>query len=72
VVTAALIDGQEVLAANTTPFLRRYDTTPLTWTIIHKAGVYCVFVLAARLIGTAGPRCGMARSSRHAIVADFA
>jgi hypothetical protein len=50
VVAAALIDGQAVLDANTTPFLRRYDTTPLTWTIIHQTGVDCVFVLAARLV----------------------
>jgi hypothetical protein len=50
VVTAALIVGKAVLAANTIPFSRCYDTMPLAWTIIYKAGVYCVFVLAARLI----------------------
>jgi hypothetical protein len=41
VVAVALIDGQAVLDAN---------TTPLTWTIIHQTGVDCVFVLAARLV----------------------
>lgn len=50
VVTAALIVGKAVLVANATPFLRRYDTMPLAWTIIYKAGVYCVFVFAARVI----------------------
>jgi hypothetical protein len=49
-VTAALIVGKAVLVANATPFLRRYDTMPLAWTIIYKAGVYCVFVFAARVI----------------------
>jgi hypothetical protein len=49
-VAAALIVGKAVLVANATPFLRRYDTMPLAWTIIYKAGVYCVFVFAARLI----------------------
>jgi hypothetical protein len=50
VVTAALIVGKAVLVANATPFLRRYDTMPLAWTILYKAGVYCVFVLVARVV----------------------
>ena len=50
VVAAALIVGKAVLVANATPFLRRYDTMPLAWTIIYKASVYCVFVFAARVI----------------------
>jgi hypothetical protein len=50
VVTAALIVGKAVLVANATPFLRRYDTMPLAWTILYKAGVYCLFVFAARVI----------------------
>lgn len=49
-VTAALVVGKAVLVANATPFLRRYDTMPLAWTIIYKAGMYCVFVFAARVI----------------------
>jgi hypothetical protein len=39
VVTARLIVGIAVPAANTTPFLCRYGTMPLAWTIIYKAGV---------------------------------
>ncbi len=50
VVTAALIVGKAVLVANATPFLRRYDTMPLAWTILYKAGVYCLFVFAVRVI----------------------
>ena len=49
-ITAALIVGKAVLVANATPFLRRYDTMPLAWTIIYKAGVYCLFVFAVRVI----------------------
>ena len=49
-VTAALVVGKAVLVANATPFLRRYDTMPLAWTILYKAGVYCAFVFVARVI----------------------
>jgi len=50
--TAALVVGKAVLVANATPFLRRYDTAPLAWSILYKAVVYCVFVFFARLIET--------------------
>ena len=49
-ITGALVVGKAVLVANATPFLRRYDTVPLAWSILYKAGIYCVFVLIARLI----------------------
>lgn len=49
-VTAALVVGKAVLVANATPFLRRYDTMPLAWTILYKAGVYCAFVFVARVV----------------------
>lgn len=52
-ITGALVVGKAVLVANATPFLRRYDTRPLAWTIVYKAAVYCVFVFVARLIETA-------------------
>lgn len=48
--TAALVVGKAVLVANATPFLRRYDTQPLAFSILYKAVVYCVFVFFARLI----------------------
>jgi hypothetical protein len=48
--TAALVVGKAVLVANATPFLRRYDTRPLAWSILYKAALYCVFVFFARLI----------------------
>ena len=50
--TAALVVGKAVLVANATPFLRRYDTAPLAWSILYKAAVYCIFVFFARLIET--------------------
>ena len=49
-ITMSLVVGKAVLVANATPFLRRYDTRPLAWSILYKAVVYCVFVLLARLI----------------------
>ena len=49
-ITSALVVGKAVLVANATPFLRRYDTVPLAWSILYKAVVYCVFVFLARLI----------------------
>ena len=49
-ITLALVVGKAVLVANATPFLRRYDTRPLAWSILYKAAVYCVFVFLARLI----------------------
>jgi hypothetical protein len=49
-ITAALVVGKAVLVANATPFLRRYDTRPLAWSILYKAVVYCVFVFLARVI----------------------
>src|SRR5271157_3787900 len=48
--TAALVVGKAVLVANATPFLKRYDTAPLAWSILYKAAVYCAFVFLARLI----------------------
>ncbi len=50
--TAALVVGKAVLVANATPFLKRYDTAPLAWSILYKAAVYCVLVFFARLIET--------------------
>jgi hypothetical protein len=49
-IVGALVVGKAVLVANATPFLRRYDTVPLAWSILYKAVVYCVFVFLARLI----------------------
>jgi hypothetical protein len=49
-ITAAMVVGKAVLVANATPFLRRYDTVPLAWSILYKAVVYCVFVFLARVI----------------------
>ena len=49
-ITGALVVGKAALVANATPFLRRYDTVPLAWSILYKAVVYCVFVFLARLI----------------------
>lgn len=49
-ITGALVVGKAVLVANATPFLRRYDTVPLAWSILYKAVMYCVFVFLARLI----------------------
>ena len=49
-ITMALVVGKAVLVANATPFLRRYDTRPLAWSILYKTVVYCVFVFLARLI----------------------
>jgi uncharacterized membrane protein YidH (DUF202 family) len=49
-ITMALVVGKAVLVANATPFLRRYDTRPLVWSILYKAVVYCVFVFLARVI----------------------
>ncbi len=49
-ITGALVVGKAVLVANATPFLRRYDTLPLAWSILYKTTVYCLFVFLARLI----------------------
>ncbi len=49
-ITGALVVGKAVLVANSTPFLRRYDTVPLAWSILYKTTIYCVFVFLARLI----------------------
>jgi hypothetical protein len=33
-ITGALVVGKAALVANATPFLRRYDTVPLAWSIL--------------------------------------
>src|SRR5947207_2844851 len=48
--TAALIVGKSVLVANTMPFLRRFDNSPLVYPILFKTLVYTLFVFVARLI----------------------
>lgn len=49
-ITAALVVGKAVLVANATPFLRRYDTMPLAWTILYKTVLYCVFASIAHFL----------------------
>ena len=48
--TGALIVGKSVLVANTMPFLRRFDNSPLVYPILFKTLVYTLFVFVARLI----------------------
>ena len=48
--TSALIVGKSVLVANTMPFLRRFDNSPLVYPILFKTFVYTLFVFLARLI----------------------
>ena len=48
--TSALIVGKSVLVANTMPFLRRFDNSPLVYPILFKTLVYTLFVFLARLI----------------------
>ena len=49
-ITAALVVGKAVLVANATPFLRRYDTMPLAWTILYKTAMYCLFASIAHFL----------------------
>jgi hypothetical protein len=48
--TGALIVGKSVLVANTMPFLRCFDNSPLVYPILFKTLVYTPFVFVARLI----------------------
>jgi hypothetical protein len=48
--TSALIVGKSVLVANTMPFLRRFDNSPLLYPILFKTCVYTLFVFLARLL----------------------
>ena len=48
--TSALIVGKSVLVANTMPFLRRFDNSPLLHPILFKTCVYTLFVFLARLL----------------------
>src|SRR6266550_2560802 len=48
--TSALLVGKSVLVANTMPFLRRFDNSPLVYPILFKTLVYTLFVFVARLI----------------------
>jgi hypothetical protein len=69
-ITGALVVGKAVLVANATPFLRRYDTVPLAWSILYKASVYCAFVFAARLI-EAGIEAAFGASSFATLAEEF-
>jgi hypothetical protein len=48
--TSALIVGKVVLVADKMPLLRRFDHAPLAYPILHKALVYTILVLVARLL----------------------
>lgn len=48
--TAALVVGKSVLVANAMPFLGRFNTAPLIWPVLYKAGVYFAVVSVVRFL----------------------